>query len=232
VSLIIWDEAPMTHCYKLEAFEHSLREISNRNLAFGRKMIIFYGDCRQLLPVVTRESRADVITSSISRTSFECYCNVQHLKINMRLMHSNLSHDEHERLRSFAEWRLNVGNGFIQGYSFLEGSEPDWTEIPKEFLINNDSNRLKNLIKFIYPCIVDRYKDVSYFQDRCILVSLNTDADELNNKILAILLDNHHTYLSSDAFLPSNTDSIATSSSFLEIAMGWNDKIIQNLLKL
>ena len=51
----------------------------------------------------------------------------------MRLMHSNLSHDEHEQLKSFAEWTLNVGNGSSQGYSFLGGSEPDWIEIPEEF---------------------------------------------------------------------------------------------------
>ena len=43
----------------------------------------------------------------------------------MRLMHSNLSHDEHEQLKSFAEWTLNVGNGSSQGYSFLGGSELD-----------------------------------------------------------------------------------------------------------
>ena len=66
-------------------------------------------------------------------------------------MHSNLSHDEHERLRGFAEWTLNVGNGSIQGYSLLRGSEPDWIEIPDEFLINSDNNGLKNLIEFVYP---------------------------------------------------------------------------------
>ena len=72
----------------------------------------------------------------------------------MRLMHSNLSHDEHEQLRSFAEWTLNVGNGSIQGYSFLGGSKPNWIEIPKGFLIKNDSINLKNLREFVYPFIV------------------------------------------------------------------------------
>ena len=95
-------------------------------------------------------------------------------------MHSNLSHDEHEQLWSFAEWTLNVSNGYIQAYSFLGGSEPDWIEIPKEFLISNDSNGLKNLIEFVHPCIVDRYKDASYFQGRCILARPKTDMDELN----------------------------------------------------
>ena len=53
VSLIIWDEAPMTHRYTLQAFECSLRDICNRNLAFGGKMIILEVISRtyfQLLP--------------------------------------------------------------------------------------------------------------------------------------------------------------------------------------
>ena len=67
---------------------------------------IFRGDFMQVLTVVIKGSRADIVASSISRASFWCYCNVQHLKINMRLMHSNLSHDEHERVVKFC--RMDV----------------------------------------------------------------------------------------------------------------------------
>jgi len=75
-SLLTWDEAPITHRYTLEAFEHSLCNICNRNLAFDGKMIIFGGDFRHLLLVVTKGSREDVVPSSISRASCWCYCNV------------------------------------------------------------------------------------------------------------------------------------------------------------
>ena len=60
----------------------------------------------------------------------------------------------------------------------------------------------------MYPYLVDRYNDDSHFQDHCILSPLNTVMDELNNRILVLLLGNSHSYLSSDTFLPSNTDSI------------------------
>ena len=80
-SLIIWDEAQMTHHYTLEPFEHSLHDNFNRNLAFGGKVIIFWGDFRQVLPVVTKGSSVDIVASSISTASFWCYYNVQHLKI-------------------------------------------------------------------------------------------------------------------------------------------------------
>jgi len=93
-------------------------------------------------------------------------------------MHSNLSDNEHERLRSFAEWTLNVGNGRVQGCTFLGGSELDWIEIPEEFLIKNDNNGLTNLIEFLYLGLVERYGNESYFQGRCILAPLNIDVGE------------------------------------------------------
>ena len=119
----------MTHRYMVEAVERSLRDLCNQNQIFG----IFGGDFRQILPVVTKGSRADIVASSISRATFWSYCNIQHLRTGMHLMHSNLSDNEHEQLRSFAEWTLNVGNGREQGYSFLGGSELDWIEFLKNF---------------------------------------------------------------------------------------------------
>jgi len=112
-SLIIWDEAPITHGYTVEAVERSVQDLCNQNQIFGGKMTIFGGDFRQILHVVTKGNRADMVASSISRATFGSYCNIQHLRTNMRLMHSNLSDNEHGRLRSFAEWTLNVGNGRV-----------------------------------------------------------------------------------------------------------------------
>jgi len=56
--------------------------------------------------------------------------------------------------------------------------------------------------------LVDRSKDDSYFQDRCILVPLNTDIDKLNYRILSMLPGDNHTCMILDTFLPTNTDSI------------------------
>ena len=55
-SLIIWDEAPMTHHYTLEAGECSLRDLCNQNRTFEEKLVIFRGNFRQILHVVTKES--------------------------------------------------------------------------------------------------------------------------------------------------------------------------------
>jgi len=78
--IVIWDEAPMTHRYTLEAVERFIRDICNRNCLFGGKLVIFRGDFRQVLPVVTKGNKADIVVSSISKASFWCYCNIQHFK--------------------------------------------------------------------------------------------------------------------------------------------------------
>ena len=82
-SLIIWDEALMTHRYTVEAVEWSLRDLCNQDRIFGEKMVIFGGDFRQILPVVMKVTRADIVASSISRAAFWSYCNIQHLRTNI-----------------------------------------------------------------------------------------------------------------------------------------------------
>jgi len=81
-------------------------------------------------------------------------------------MHSNLSGNEREQMWSFAEWTLNVGNGRVQGYSFLGGTELDWIEIPEEFLIKNDTNGLKNLIEFVYPGLVENFNNCHFLNSQ------------------------------------------------------------------
>ncbi|KAH1241604.1 ATP-dependent DNA helicase pif1 [Glycine max] len=69
-SLIIWDEAPMTHKLCFEALDHSLRDIikhnSKDNKIFGVKVMVFGGDFRQILPVIPRGSRSDIVNATIN----------------------------------------------------------------------------------------------------------------------------------------------------------------------
>ncbi|KAL6581726.1 hypothetical protein OROMI_005740 [Orobanche minor] len=86
--LIIWDEAPMMNRYCFEALDRSLKHIATdgRNvLPFGGKVIVLGGDFRQILPVVTKGSREDIVYSSISSSPLWHYCKVLRLTKNMRL---------------------------------------------------------------------------------------------------------------------------------------------------
>ena len=63
--LIIWDEAPMAHRYCFEALDKTLNDImcmSNfDNVLFGRKVVVFRGDFRQIVLVILGGSRSDIV---------------------------------------------------------------------------------------------------------------------------------------------------------------------------
>ncbi|GMF49612.1 unnamed protein product [Phytophthora fragariaefolia] len=61
-SLIIWDEAPMTHRHAFKAVDRSLRDVLNNDEdPFGGKTEVLSGDFRQILPVVVRGTPAETI---------------------------------------------------------------------------------------------------------------------------------------------------------------------------
>ena len=57
-SLLIWDEVAMTNRLAVECLDRSLQDIMDCELPFGGKVMLFGVDFRQVLPVVTRGTRA------------------------------------------------------------------------------------------------------------------------------------------------------------------------------
>jgi hypothetical protein len=90
-SLIIWDEAPMAHRNCFEAVDRSLRDIlhfsdpQSGEKPFGGKTVVLGGDFRQILPVVSKGRREEIVEASINRSSLWKYCTVMTLTKNMRL---------------------------------------------------------------------------------------------------------------------------------------------------
>ena len=64
--LIVWDEAPMCHKFTFEALDKSLKDIMHNNQPFGGKVIVFCGDFRQILPIVPRGNRSDIVHAAIN----------------------------------------------------------------------------------------------------------------------------------------------------------------------
>jgi ATP-dependent DNA helicase PIF1 len=101
-SLIIWDEASMTKRQAVEALDNSMRDLMGRpGLPFGGKTIVFGGDFRQVLPVIHKGSRAQVVASSLWMSYL--WESMSHLKLvsNMRAKNDPW----------FAEYLLRVGGG-------------------------------------------------------------------------------------------------------------------------
>ncbi|XP_025825166.1 uncharacterized protein LOC112900525 [Panicum hallii] len=84
-SLIIWDEATMTKRQAVEPLDKSLRDIMDQlDLSFGGKTVVFGGDFRQVLPVVWKGSRAQMVDASLRRSYL--WDSMRHLELvrNMR----------------------------------------------------------------------------------------------------------------------------------------------------
>ncbi|XP_074297343.1 uncharacterized protein LOC141628055 [Silene latifolia] len=80
--LIIWDEAPMVNKNCFEALDKSLKDVmrssagGDQNKPFGGKVVVFGGDFRQILPVVPKGSRQDIVGASISYSYLWSECKV------------------------------------------------------------------------------------------------------------------------------------------------------------
>ncbi|XP_076948110.1 uncharacterized protein LOC143620292 [Bidens hawaiensis] len=150
-SLIIWDEAPMIHKHAFEALDRTLNDVMNGDSAntseslFGGKVVVFGGDFRQILPVVTN------------------------------------------------------GQGTVGGPN--DGKSV--IDIPDDLLILNSLDPIGDLIRFVYPDILDRFNELTYFQDRALLAPLNEVVQEINERMLALFLGDEVQYLSSDSLVES-----------------------------
>ncbi|KAM3393921.1 hypothetical protein P3S68_002922 [Capsicum galapagoense] len=91
MKLIIWDEAPMMHRYCFEALDKTLRDIlrfediSNLDRPFGGKTVVLGGDFRQILPVITKGNRQDIVNATLNSSYLWANCHLLKLTNNMRL---------------------------------------------------------------------------------------------------------------------------------------------------
>ena len=56
----------MSHKASVEALDRAMRDLRNSNCPMGT--ILFSGDFRQILPVMTRGTRADEVNASLKRS--------------------------------------------------------------------------------------------------------------------------------------------------------------------
>jgi ATP-dependent DNA helicase PIF1 len=181
--LIIWDEAPMAHRFTFEALERTLRDVmssyKNCDTIFGGKVIVFGGDFRQILPVVPRGSRSDIVHATINASKIWDHCKVLTLTQNMRLKNSENS----DEVKKNSDWLLKVGEGKLSepndGYADIQ--------IPKELLILDYVDPIAAIVHSTYPNLVSHYKSHKFLQERVILASTIEVVDQINNYVLNLI---------------------------------------------
>ncbi|XP_057452636.1 uncharacterized protein LOC130744471 [Lotus japonicus] len=187
-SLIIWDEAPMLNKHCFEALDRSLNDIMKTqfthgyDIPFGGKVVVLGGDFRQILPVISKGSRSEIVGSDINSSYLWKHCKVMKLAINMRLQNATSTSSATE-IKEFADWLLQVGDGTVKTID----EEETFIEIPADLLIEQCKEPLLELVNFAYPKLANNLQKNSFFQERAIIAPTLECVEEINNFMLAMI---------------------------------------------
>ena len=166
---VIFDECLMTHRHCFEALDRTFQDLQNSNKHFGGLTMIFAGDFQQILPVVDKGSRADIVGACLRSSYLWNEITVLKLRTNMRLQNSP---EEAE----FAQWLLDVGHGRNIDQDSKVNIPPSMITFNEDELINRVYTDIENIE--INP------PPLNYFLDHAILAPRNVDVRDTNEKIL------------------------------------------------
>jgi ATP-dependent DNA helicase PIF1 len=169
-ALIIWDEASMSKRQAIEALDRTLQDITGCDQLFGGKVIVFGGDFRQVLPVVRRGTRAEIIDSTLPMSSLWSSIKKRRLTQNMRARSDPW----------FSQFLLRVGDGTEISV------ENDLICIPNDMVVPyvNDKQSVNELIEAIFPLLHLNGQESDYVASRAILSTKNEHVDELNEHMV------------------------------------------------
>lgn len=192
--LIIWDKAPMLHKHCFESLDRAFRDVlqSHNNgrldIPFVGKVIVLGGDFRQILLVIPKGTRQDIVHATINSSYLWEYCEVLTLTTNMRLLSNNLTANI-EEIRAFSEWILAIADGSI-------GEQND---VDIDLLIESCGDPIATIVTHTYPNLLHCLDYPSYFKDNTILAPKNYIVDAINDYVLDLIHGEEKAYLSCDS---------------------------------
>jgi hypothetical protein len=184
-SLIIWDEVAMTKRQAVETLDRSLQDIMDCPLPFGGKVVVFGGDFRQVLPVVTRGTRAQITDATLLRSYLWEKTRKIHLTRNMRAQDDPW----------FSKYLLRIGNGAEETIG------DDYVRLPDDIVIGytEDEKAINTLIDDVFPSLHANSRSREYMSARAILSTKNEHVDNLNDKMISRFPGEERIYHSFDS---------------------------------
>jgi ATP-dependent DNA helicase PIF1 len=176
----------MQHKWVFEAVDRTLRDITGIDKPFGGKVILMGGDFRQVLPVVPRANRGQVVAACLNRSQrIWRHVHVMKLHLNMRVQRLLQDGDaaNAQRQQQFADWLKGIGEGTERVYE-VHGEEA--IRIPDDVCCGGKDGTVDDLIEEIYGNLMTIHDDAArteYIISRAILTTLNEDVDKINKKI-------------------------------------------------
>lgn len=186
--LIVWDEAPMQHKHCAEAVSRTLAKYfkapDEEEKVFGGKTVVFGGDFQQILPVIPKGSRAEIVSASLCKSLLWRSITPLFLTRNMRLGQSPED-------QAFATWLQEMGHN---KHTHADGTITLPAHVKCPF------NSPESLIQCLYPNVgTPGVMTDDYLLSRIILSARNDDVNELNASVLSLIPGRQYTFLSSDS---------------------------------
>ncbi|KAL5580011.1 hypothetical protein UlMin_012453 [Ulmus minor] len=168
----------------IEAVDIMLQDINYCNLPFGGKVIILGGDFWQVLPVVPRATKEEVINASLVMSYlWPLFIKIQ-LSENMRARFD----------QRFSKKLLRIGDGEEQI------DDDDNITLPDNIIISYEvsTTSLEKMITTVFPNIHNYPNNTHFMVNRAILTPKNDYVDEINNILINQFPRNPITYYSFD----------------------------------
>ena len=164
--LIIIDEVSMLSSHALSLIDRLLRDVMHvPDIPFGGKCILIGGDFRQVLPVVPRGTKVDILMATVKRNTlwpaFKCY----KLTRNIRAA---------QDIAGFRDFLMSLGNGTSVN---TDGK----ITIPQHYLVQT----MQELDAFVFGGM--NSGNIENYAASAILTPRNDDCDILNRHILSKL---------------------------------------------
>ncbi|XP_019175431.1 PREDICTED: uncharacterized protein LOC109170736 [Ipomoea nil] len=183
-----------------------VNEDSTCNISHGSPLAELIVRSKQILPVISKGTRQDIIRASISSSYLWKSCKVFRLTKNLRLR-SVQSQIEGKEIEEFAKWIANIGDRTVGNSS---DGESDIT-VPEHLLLKCEDDPIATIVDSTFPHFRLGIGDLSYLNDSAILAPTLDVVDSINQ-----YMNDHNpaegkTYLSYDSVCKSdsNVDMLA-----------------------
>ena len=188
--IIIWDEAPIAPRTSLETIDALLWDVMQNTKPSGGKIMLLGGDFRQILPVVERGTRGQIVDACLKHSPLWRYFRNLKLRQNMRV-------SDEDAL--FRDWLLEIGDGKLGPI----------VDVPE------DMTARENLAETVSADAWVENTDVD-LADMAILTPKNAEALKVNELILEKLPGESVLFRSEDeALVEDPSDALNFPTEFL-----------------